>query len=150
MVKVVNSSFGKRLRRLRKNAGLSQYELAGQIGFRSEKSIRRLEGGVYLPTVETRVRLATVFGITVDDLMGGDVLTGTAEVVRRLKPYVIAHIATIGRKTQELQDQILSLRLRPVWDSHNRHQIEVLQNELEGNVRYIAKVWGDLKELGGG
>lgn len=134
---------------MRKSAGLTQGQLAEMVGFQTGRSIRRLERGEYLPTVERQVDLATIFSITVDELMGSNILTGAAEVVRRLRPYVIAHVSSIGQETRDLQKQILALKMQPILCDSDRHAIEILTEKLECTTRYLVKVWDDLCGVGG-
>lgn len=60
--------FGERLKRYRKQKGLTQQELADLLGV-SNKSVSRWESGSY-PDVATLGPLAKVLGVTVDDLLG--------------------------------------------------------------------------------
>lgn len=59
--------FAQRLRQYRKNKGMTQQELADQLGV-SNKTVSRWESGSY-PDVTTLVALARVLGVTVDELL---------------------------------------------------------------------------------
>ncbi len=59
--------FAQRLRQYRKDKGLTQQELADQLGV-SNKTVSRWESGSY-PDVTTLVALARVLGVTVDELL---------------------------------------------------------------------------------
>lgn len=59
--------FAQRLRQYRKDKGLTQQELADQLGV-SNKSVSRWESGSY-PDVTTLVALARALGVTVDELL---------------------------------------------------------------------------------
>ena len=59
--------FAQRLRQYRKNKGMTQQELADQLGV-SNKTVSRWESGSY-PDVTTMVALARVLGVTVDELL---------------------------------------------------------------------------------
>ena len=56
-----------RVKELRKNAGMTQQELAGLVHV-SSRNIISLEQGQYNPSLLLAYRIATVFGTTVEDL----------------------------------------------------------------------------------
>lgn len=57
------------IKRLRKEHGLSQSELADQLGVRPP-SVWKLERGLQNPAYSTLVKLADIFGCTMDEVMG--------------------------------------------------------------------------------
>ena len=60
--------FGNYLYDLRKKAGISQNELAWQLGV-TNKAVSKWENGKCKPSTETLRKLATVYGVSVDDLL---------------------------------------------------------------------------------
>lgn len=60
--------FGNYLYDLRKKAGLSQNELAWQLGV-TNKAVSKWENGKCKPSTETLRKLATVYGVSADDLL---------------------------------------------------------------------------------
>ena len=56
-----------RVKELRKNAGMTQQELAGLVHV-SSRTIISLEQGQYNPSLLLAYRIATVFGTTVEDV----------------------------------------------------------------------------------
>lgn len=60
--------FGNYLYDLRKKAGFSQNELAWQLGV-TNKAVSKWENGKCKPSTETLRKLATVYGVSVDDLL---------------------------------------------------------------------------------
>lgn len=62
---------GSRIRERREAAGLSQAELARRV-YVSRQTVGNWEAGRTLADVQSLVFLAKVFGITVDELVGGD------------------------------------------------------------------------------
>ncbi len=63
-------SIGSAIARLRKKAGLTQAELASKLNI-SDKAVSRWENGLGFPEITQFPTLATIFGITVDQLMMG-------------------------------------------------------------------------------
>ncbi len=61
--------FGEKLRILRKRRGLTQQELAAQLGFASQGYIHFLETGQKLPNAVLILKVADLFGVTTDQLM---------------------------------------------------------------------------------
>ena len=64
-------AFGENLRKYREKSGLTQEKLAEMLKF-SAKSVSKWECGNGLPTAETIVSIAEVFGISTDELLFGD------------------------------------------------------------------------------
>ncbi len=61
--------FAERLTKLRDDAGLTREELGSQIGV-TGRTIINYENGERIPYGDTCVKMAAVFGITVDELLG--------------------------------------------------------------------------------
>ncbi|HEY0783482.1 MAG TPA: helix-turn-helix domain-containing protein [Thermoanaerobaculia bacterium] len=77
--------FGRRLARLRRQAGWTQSELAQRIaGQRTEVS--RYEGGAGWPSGERVIALAQALGVTTDLLLLGDRTTAASPFVRAAVP----------------------------------------------------------------
>lgn len=64
----VNKIIGKNLLNLRKNAKLTQLELAEKFNY-SDKTISKWESGESLPSVEVLFEIATFYGVTLNDLV---------------------------------------------------------------------------------
>lgn len=63
--------FGRRLARLRKEAGLSQTALAEQCELRGQASISELETGRWWPMTDTLIRIAKELDVSLDYLVFG-------------------------------------------------------------------------------
>lgn len=61
--------FGEKLRSLRKQRGMSQRKLAEIFGLKGHVFIHRLETGEKQPNVEHALKLARLFGVSLDDLL---------------------------------------------------------------------------------
>lgn len=145
MDKITNPSFGKRLRELRNSTGQTQKQLSEKLGV-ADRTIRHLEHGDYVPTAEMQADLAGIFGISVDELMSSEVLilSGGAEVVRRLRPYVLLHLTESGRQMRKAGDEILELERQPVIDGASKYRMSVLKEQLRGQSRYFGQILRDL------
>mgnify|MGYP000357441478 FL=1 len=64
--------FSAQLRKYRIATGLSQKELAGKL-FVSQQAVARWETDKATPNPETVVKLAEIFGVTTDELLGKEV-----------------------------------------------------------------------------
>ena len=60
-----------RVRRMRERRGLSQGELAGQLGV-SRQTVNSLEVGRYIPSLPLALNLARFFETTVEQLFGSE------------------------------------------------------------------------------
>lgn len=63
---------GENIRYLRKNANLSQEELAAKL-LVSRQTISLWESGQTLPTIDNFIRLKQIFGISVDEMLGEEI-----------------------------------------------------------------------------
>ena len=62
---------GERIGQLKKKKGMSQLDLAGATGI-SRDAISKYERGEVVPSVEYAKRIADVFGVSLDYLVGGE------------------------------------------------------------------------------
>ncbi len=63
-------NLGERIYELRKAKGLSQEELAEQLGV-SRQSVSKWETGVAIPDTENALAMSKIFGVTTDFLLTG-------------------------------------------------------------------------------
>jgi transcriptional regulator with XRE-family HTH domain len=68
MAESLEERFGKRCRKLRLQAGLSQLDMVREHGF-SLSHYQKIERGTLDPRLSTLVRIAKSFGISVSDLV---------------------------------------------------------------------------------
>ena len=61
-------TFGNFLYSLRKNAGISQSQLADQLGV-TNKAVSKWETGKSKPTTNTLRKMAALFGLSIDELL---------------------------------------------------------------------------------
>ncbi len=61
------AELGNRIREARESKGLTQAELAGQVGV-SRKTVNTVENGVFVPSTIVALKLATALGCTVEEL----------------------------------------------------------------------------------
>lgn len=64
---------GKRIKEMRKKAGMTVKELQEIFGFTSPQAIYKWQNGIALPTVDNLVILAAVFGCRIDDILVVDI-----------------------------------------------------------------------------
>ena len=60
---------GRNIVRLRKITGLTVNDLQKIFGFSTPQAIYKWQRGTAMPTVDNLVVLATVFGVTIDDIL---------------------------------------------------------------------------------
>jgi len=72
----INKAIGNNLLKLRKNAKLTQLELAEKFNY-SDKSISKWENGESLPSIDVLYQLSSFYGTTLDGLTSEDVLSST-------------------------------------------------------------------------
>ncbi len=64
----MNNSFGNRLKSLRKSRSITQSELAETLDV-TQQTVGFWENGVSIPSVETIIKAAKYFGVTIDYLL---------------------------------------------------------------------------------
>lgn len=90
----------KRLAELRKKAGLSQQELADRLNI-SRQTVSKWEGGKGLPPIDMLMRLSSLYGVSVDYLLGRvdrpkeDTPEVESEAVKRKRWYLVAAVAAV-------------------------------------------------------
>lgn len=85
--------FEERLYTLRKGRGLSQEELANEVGV-SRQAVQKWESGVAQPSLDKLTALAKYFGVTLDWLVNGEVAWEAApaqESAHEAPPVVVNH-----------------------------------------------------------
>ena len=92
--------FGPRVAALRRDAGLSQAELARELGI-SPSAMGMYEQGRREPSMETVVALAGFFGVTTDYLLTGKPSEQEAEKLREL---LLHRIDRAARRLEERRD----------------------------------------------
>jgi len=66
----MNNTFGDFLYTLRKEKGITQYELAEQLGI-TNKAVSKWETGEAMPETSLLVPISRIFGVSVDELLNG-------------------------------------------------------------------------------
>lgn len=122
-------TLGERLIQLRAKAGLSQDTLAEQLGV-SRQSVSKWENDASVPDLEKLVKLSGVFGVSLDELVKGEVPDSAAPAV---KAGVTAEELRLHR--QRLLGLLLLLASVLLGRSQRRHM---------GN--FICLASGDLRD----
>ncbi len=88
-------TIGKNLTRLRKLANMTQLELAEKLNY-SDKSVSKWEQGNGIPDVRILIRLADLFGVTLDDLVHEHTEKEIVPKNTRLRNRIIITICSVG------------------------------------------------------
>jgi len=112
-------SFGERLTFLRKNHGLSQMQLAQQLGYKRGSSVSNLESGKTPPESYILVKLAEIFKIDLHWLLLGKPSPGVerwrqnyAELSRITGTYIIWDNARLEENRANMVHELVALRLK--------------------------------------
>lgn len=94
MFEIDNDSFGGFVTKLRKEKGMTQKELAGQL-FISDKAVSKWERGLSTPDIALLLPLANILGVTTTELLSGCYLDRSKELdiqqVEKLMTKTIRH-----------------------------------------------------------
>ena len=72
----MQETFGQRLQRLRKNANLTQEDVATKLNITAQ-AVSKWENDVSAPDISVLVELSEILGVSLDELMGKDTPTTT-------------------------------------------------------------------------
>ena len=97
-------TIGKRLAEIRKNKKLKQMELAEMLNV-SQQVISNIERGVTAPDIEQLKKIADIYNISLDQLVGRDFFCDDADDVERK---IISYIKQMDDEGKELSLGLLS------------------------------------------
>jgi len=100
----LSKDFPEKLKKLRKNRGWSQGQLAQKIGADLQR-ISKYERGVMWPTMELMVRIAKAFDVTVDYLIRDE---GNAAISKIKNQTLLHQIEEINNLPDEEQQTVIS------------------------------------------
>ncbi len=107
----VRRAFGKRVQTIRKRQGLTQEELAQQIG-KSADTISNIERGFSSTRIETAVRIADTLGTTLSDLFDFQAVPPAQREARRLTNELLELIRPLDASTIEAITAQVEILLR--------------------------------------
>ena len=117
----MKSTYGEHMRIARDNVNLKQVDVREKIGI-SNQNLSKWENGDAEPCIEDSIKLADLYGITLDELFGH-------------KPTGI-HSVISGRLTTVETRVIIKMR-----SLNNEGQLKALEyvDDLSGNIKYTEK-----------
>ncbi|QGG98230.1 helix-turn-helix domain-containing protein [Streptococcus dysgalactiae subsp. dysgalactiae] len=123
---VNNSIFPQRLKKLRKEKGLTQKELGERLGVK-QNTFTNWENGKREPNLSTILKLAEILETTTDDLLGYTILSANQPVVSlseidvanidklsmtelgMLKVAIVMEVAKTSRNTKEIIQELIEV-----------------------------------------
>ena len=102
-----NIQVGKTIAKLRQNKNMTQQQLAAALSV-SHQAVSKWETGAALPDVQTLVALTRLFGITIEQLLEGEVLEDRVEPPRPSSPFD-EPIQNIGNFVNNIMDSVGSI-----------------------------------------
>ena len=144
-----NNFFGENIKRLRREAGMSQEELAEKIGVTSQ-AVSKWECALSLPDISLILPLADLLGVSTDELLRGEKseCSGEGEV---------RHTPTIPDDGKLRVFQFLGTKLLSVDEANGREPIRLvlpdtdegsISVEVTGNVVIDGPVYGNVSANG--
>ncbi len=97
-------TIGKRLAEIRKSKKLKQMELAEMLNV-SQQVVSNIERGVTAPDIEQLKKIADIYNISLDELVGREFLCDDADDVERK---IISYIKQMDNEGKELSLGLLS------------------------------------------
>jgi len=102
-----NIQVGKTIAKLRQNKNMTQQQLAAALSV-SHQAVSKWETGAALPDVQTLVSLTRLFGITIEQLLEGEVLEDRVEPPKSASPFDES-IQNIGNFVNNIVDSVGSI-----------------------------------------
>ena len=115
---VAYMDFKTRLYQLRESANMKQTVLAAQVSLKSS-AISKYEKGIAQPSMETIVKFAEIFNVSVDYLLGVSSISNPYSI-EHVSPKEADIILRFRRLTKENQIRI-DERINTLLDSANKH-----------------------------
>jgi hypothetical protein len=84
--------------------------------------------------------------ITIEQLRAEkkNLTTERIKIINLLKPYVLLHLASEGKRMREVKEEILQLKEQPIIDDASKFLIREFENKLAGQVRYFQEILRNL------
>lgn len=140
----VDETFGSRLRKLRKDKGLSQTEFARKIGYKRSGSISYIENDKTPPDLHALVKITEALDVDLHNLITGKNSTLVENLMLKLKPFLLAQLIELNEKGQANWKE--QLKLLGILDrtKEQNDRIKQLQQETEAIHKYYNEITDDL------
>jgi len=145
-----NSTFGTRLRKIRKNIGLSQTELGLKLGFSANTIISRFERDKALPTLETLLKLSEFSEVDFNWLLTGKPLPDKEleqsynKLVHRMAEHVARSLADFFKLREKYVLELAEeLTKKQKGEDYDEELIDQLNYDLEQIHKEIAEFGKD-------
>jgi len=145
-----NSTLGRRLRKVRKDIGLSQTEFALKLGFSANTIISRFERDKALPTLETLLKLSELGEVDYNWLLTGkrlpdkDLERSYNKLVHRMAEHVAQSLADFFKLREKCVLELAGeLTKKQKGEDYNEEFIDQLNDDLEQIHKEIAKFGKD-------
>ena len=115
---MIASDFGKRLRALREERGLSQRDLAERIHTRAPQ-VSRYETGAYLPNAETLVSIAEVLKVDLDTLLLGRVDRNSGDDVGIKDLRLVERVRELEKLDRHYRDTAIAMLEAIIVQGHH-------------------------------
>lgn len=109
--KITSTKIGVQIRQLRLSAGMTQRDLAQRINV-GNTTLSQYESGSRVPSDEVKIKIASVFGVSVDYLLGASSERNSAEKVpcspaAAQRPVEVAIAGELGSLSDRQLDRLL-------------------------------------------
>lgn len=143
-ININNINFGERLKQVRKNKGLSQSELAGEMGYKQSATISNLEINKSTPDINTLKKLAEILEVDLHWLITGDIYREYKLKFLQLYGYINKEVGELAQQNHRLAAEIAELErdqdtdkdakndlinIKAVMIRHNRDKMVSLDNQ---------------------
>jgi len=143
-ISIINTSFGERLKNLRKNRGLSQAEFAEKLEYKQNTSVSNIEKGKSVPDLETLNKIADVLEVDLHWLVTGKQSPSTKEVInlfvkatKKFAPYLGDHLTRLFEQKIILLEKQETLSAIPDLNSQDKAELEQTNKDLEKLTQFI-------------
>jgi len=114
--------FGQRLRKLRKNQGLTQTELAKKIGYKTSVSISNIESGRTPPDITILAKIAACLDADLHWLVLGKPSPLAVKFAEQLRPCVGLYVSKLSDEIKGLRKKLIELNINKHYRGDNKQK----------------------------
>lgn len=131
--------FNERLKQLRKERNLTQYDLAELLGF-SRGQIGNYEQGTREPDQNTLLKISDFFNVSVDYLLGKTDRINNKKDVKRVDKEILDLLQGISKNIEELKEEVKELK---TTQEKTNERLDKIEFRLDGFSEGIGKLVSD-------
>lgn len=133
----MNTSFAKKMLRLRQKNNLTQEDLADKLEV-SRQTVSKWESGATYPEIEKLIQISELYGVSIDFLLK-DAKSDEYIEEERLERVVLRFLGS-SQDMEDISEQLIDIMKDGVIDEQERIEMERINGELDAIIDNINKI----------